>query len=476
MALAKTGDLVPVLSRLERFLAKEGLTVYLVGGFVRDLLLSRQTKDIDIAIAGDAFQVGQKLAQAWEGHFVPLDEARGMARIIIPEEGLSIDMVSLRGEVEQDLRSRDFTVDAMAIKLGEEEVIDPLNGRADLKRGLIRLSSESALVEDPLRLLRAVRLASELGFTIEAETEKLLQKHSDLIAGMAGERLREELMRILSRPGTYDWFRFLDKVGLLGSLFPELSAAKGVQQPPEHFWNVFDHSLETVRAVESLLQEGSWGEAVSLAPWSPQLAEYFHEDVSSFPRKALVKLAALLHDVAKPQTRTVEESGKMRFLGHAQEGAATARGIMERLRFSQREIKFVDSLIYHHLRPAQMGDGGLPTPRAIYRFFRDTQEAAIASLFLSLADHLAARGPQLIEESWRGHIQQTQYILDEYLHRQQEVKPPKILDGHDLIRIFELKPGPVVGQLLDVVKEAQAAGEVSSREEALDLVKRQLGQ
>jgi poly(A) polymerase len=164
----------------------------------------------------------------------------------------------------------------------------------------------------------------------------------------------------------------------------------------------------------------------------------------------------------------------MRFLGHTKEGAAIVVNILERLRFSGREIKLVETMVQHHLRPMQMSNNGLPTRRAIYRYFRDTGETGIDILFMSLADHLATRGPRLDLTQWREHAQIVEYVLTERFKEESVVLPPKLVDGHDLINIFELSPGPRIGQLLEAVREAYASGELTTREEALDYIRKQL--
>jgi putative nucleotidyltransferase with HDIG domain len=252
-----------------------------------------------------------------------------------------------------------------------------------------------------------------------------------------------------------------------------------VTQPKEHFWDVFDHSLETVSCVERLLRErdnNKEDELITLVSWSPDIAQYFAQDITGGRnRKALLKLAALLHDIGKPAAKTIEQSGRMRFLGHAKEGSAMAVQIMERLRFSNREIKMVQLMVEHHLRPGYLLSEDMPSRRAIYKYFRDTGDVGIDTLFLGLADHLAARGPTLDLEQWRKHAEVTQYILSKWFEEKATVMPPKLIDGHILIEKLGLSPGPQIGQLLEMVREAQAAGEIQTAEEALDFVTRQLG-
>jgi poly(A) polymerase len=245
-----------------------------------------------------------------------------------------------------------------------------------------------------------------------------------------------------------------------------------------HIWDVFEHSIQTVSAVEFLLREGPWEYAgrdvLEAVPWSSRLQEHFNEEIShGSTRRSLLKLAALLHDIAKPGTKTIEE-GRARFLGHPQQGAAAAAAIMTRLRFSHREIELVALLVKYHLRPTQMANEGIPTLRAIYRYFRDTGGEGIDLLFLSLADHLAARGPALDKRQWREHALITEHVLKIHFEEPGLSRPPKIIDGNDIMKAYGLPPGPRIGELLEALKEAQAAGEVKDRQEALSYIARRL--
>ena len=493
-----------LLTDISRFLAKEGVRSYLVGGFVRDVLLGRDTADIDIAVAADALVIAPKLASAFGGRYIPLDEENGVGRVILFDNGTApagvnreLDFTTLKGNIEQDLAQRDFTIDAIAIELERifpetlvahpsdkrdevniipDMLIDPFDGRKDLRQGIVRAVSETAFESDAARLIRAVRLAAELGFSIDSETEALICQHRHLIAGVAGERIREELLRILALPRAGQILAYLEELGLLATLIPELAPAKGVSQPKVHVWDVFDHSIKTVSAAEFLLREGIWehasAEILDSVPWSATLSQHFDQEVGhGSTRRSLLKLAALLHDIAKPQTRTIDEDGRARFLGHHEEGASVAASILERLRFSTRETKLVELMVKHHLRPTQMSHEELPSRRAIYRYFRDTGEAGIDILFLSLADHLATRGSHLDPAQWQEHAQIVEYVLTKHSEEESLSVPPKLIDGHDLINTLGLSPGPRVGELLEAVREAQATGEVTTRQEALRYVK-----
>jgi poly(A) polymerase len=272
----------------------------------------------------------------------------------------------------------------------------------------------------------------------------------------------------------------MDAFGLLTALIPELAPLKGVDQPKEHHWDVFHHSINTVSAADFVLHQGVWeyqnDEVIAKLPWSQQTAAYFDQPVSSgSTRRTLLKLAALLHDIGKPATKAFDDNGKMRFLGHPENGAEAVEKIMQRLRFSAKEIKLVTAMVKYHMRPTQMSQDAMPTSRAIYRFFRDSGDAGIDTLYLSLADHLATRGPNLLPGQWEYHTQLVSNVLQEHF-KQKKTAPIKLLDGNDLINLFSMKPGAAVGELLEAIREAQATGELTCRDDALEFVRKFLGQ
>jgi len=414
------------------------------------------------------------------------------------------DFSPFTGDIESDLARRDFTINAMALELSQFvtasattkvssrksaslltekqsplKFIDPFSGEEDLRDKIVRGVSEQIFEADAARLLRAVRLAAELDFTIEPETEDLIRRYSQAITEVSGERVREELLRLLTLPRAAYHLRYLDNLGLLLALIPELAESKGVEQPTVHFWDVFEHSLQTVAAIEFLIRESDWehsnDDMLTTAPWSDVIERHLSQEVSSGSNhKVLLKLAGLFHDIAKPMTKSIDDTGRARFLGHTKQGAAMTANILERLRFSNREIRLVESLVYHHLRPVQMAHEEFPTQRAIYRYFRDTGDVGIDILVLALADYLASRGPLASMEEWKKHCQLINYILAEHDKQQAKILPVKLIDGHDIMDTFDLAPGPLIGKLLAIVNEAHASGELSTSEEALALVRREL--
>ena len=463
---------------------------YVVGGTLRDALLDRPIADLDLAVAGDAPGFARALADRLGGHFVLLDEERGTCRVALDQGATRIiDVALLRGDIVSDLGKRDFTIDTLAAPIealaagAAVELIDPHGGERDLRAGVVRLVSEQALVDDPLRLLRAVRLAAQLDFRLAPETAEALRRHAGRLGEAAAERQRDELSRMFATERAGPALRLLDEVGLLERLFPEVTAARGVTQPKEHYYDVFDHLLETVAALDWMLANEEPADARVEPLWralwealavEPALRPYLAVEVSEGrSRAALLKLAGLLHDVAKPETRAPDATGRIRFFGHAELGAETARRVSRRLRFSRREVDLVATLVEEHLRPTQLGGDGPPTRRALFRFFRDTGEAAESVLLLSLADALAARGPGMDLDSWRGYAAYIARVLARRNEDDTIARPPRLLSGNELMAALAIGPGPEVGRLLAAIEEAQAAGEVSTREEALAFARRQ---
>ncbi len=479
-------ETVMLVKRLDEYFSNKKIETYLVGGFVRDILLKRPSADIDIAIKANAQAVAAEVAEAFSGKFVPLDEKNDIARVVLTGDDTPgiLDFSSFQGTIRSDLARRDFTIDAMAVKLSgfhpeiaRNEIIDPFQGWDDIRNGIIRAVSEKVFALDAVRLLRAVRLAGELGFTIEPETESLLREYGHLVFDVPGERVREELLRLLALPGAGRMLKYLDELDMLTGIFPVLEESRGVEQPKEHYWDVLEHSLATVEAMEFILGEGQWehvdGKLLEKVPISEIIRQHLAAEVSSgSTRKSLLKLAALLHDAGKPVTKTFDETGRMRFFGHGQEGAELVTGMLEKLRFSVKEIRTIETEITNHMRPMQMSNEGMPSDRAIYRYFRDTGEAGIDILFLNLADHLAARGPKLDMKGWKEHNSLVEYVIRKKEEKENIVNPPRIIDGYDIMKSLGLDAGPRIGELLEAVREAQASGEIEDREEALSFVKK----
>ena|SRR5579883_329579 len=473
-----------------------GAALYLVGGFVRDALLGRTNRDLDLTVGGDALATARQIARRLGAVVVTLDAERGAYRVALREllAGIAmVDVTRLRAPaIEADLRLRDFTVNAIAVPLADEDggtprLIDPMDGVGDLRRKLLRMAGPTAFTDDPLRPLRGARLAIELDFTIEEETARAARAAAPLLTQVAAERRRDEFSRILASDAAGHGARLMDELGLLSVLLPDLDAARGCTQPPEHYYDVFEHSLATLDALDALLRHEPPDDARERLLWSGAQTVFARvpaararlESIAADERpwRATLKFVGLLHDVAKPETRTVEPAtGRVRFFGHSERGAERAGALARALRFSAREVAYVEKLIAQHLRPGMLASPGQPpTRRALYRLARDLGEHVPDLFLLHLADHAAVRGPRLTAEEWRQHVAYFDALLA-ILYSEKVASLPRLITGDDLIAELGLRPGPLLGRLLEAVREAQAAGEVTDRAGALALARRVLAE
>ena len=481
-----------LLSVAASFFVANDVQAWVTGGYLRDRMLGLSARDIDLTIAGDPLALGAKLADVIDAHFVTLDSDRGHVRLVLRSGDAYVDLTPLRAsDIEADLSLRDYTIDAFGadvgqVASGEFDLLDPTGGQQDLDDNLVRAISEKCLLDDPLRLFRGPRIATQLGFTIEPKTATLIERHAALILEAAPERQREELMRIFGTDTASKGIRLLDSLGLFAHVLPEMEITRGVEQPKEHEYDVLGHSFAAVGVLDFLLSEiepqdpiaGSmWTILWHELEWCEGLREHFQEEiVLGTPRSALLKFTGLLHDIGKPDTKAFQSDGRMRFFGHSDVGAEIAVKLMRRLRFSSREITMVRNMIDAHLRPVQLGEQGAPTRKAIYKFFRDTGEAAIDTMFLSLADHLATVGPRVSIDGFRRHVALIDRILRVRYEESHVISPPKLISGDDLMANLGLEPGPILGLLLEAVREAQASGDVETRAQALEVARRRLAE
>lgn len=470
-----------ILAKLSIFFASRQVSAFLVGGFLRDSLLLTPSKDIDIALPGDPQILGQDLARELGGTYIPLSRTHSVCRIVSKDQAgqqWNIDLAGFSGSIEEDLNRRDFTVDALALPLGSwlhdqwrEVVIDPTGGIADLAQKRIQVTHPQVFEADPGRLLRAVRLASRLRFRLEPETAKLIRSNAYRIEQVSPERVRDEFLAILAGDNARSQLEILDRLDLLCRVIPELAITKGVDQPVVHYWDVWGHSIHAVETAE-LVTKGHQNSAIySNVPWTQESVDYFNQQVSDgHTRRTILKLTALLHDIAKPQTKAQDATGRTRFLGHSEMGAEMAEKRLAHLRLSSRGIAMVSKMVEQHLRPTNMYQGvDLPTNRAIYRYFRDVGDVAIDTLYLAMADYLAAKGPEVLPDDWARHARMMTHILQGGVDQTKPDRPSRLITGHDLIKEFNLSPGPQIGVLIEQINEAQAAGEITSSEQALSM-------
>jgi tRNA nucleotidyltransferase/poly(A) polymerase len=500
--VAATARLSPEALEPLRLAARlhSGKPVYLVGGALRDLFLGRPLADLDLACRG-AQQLARALAARLKGSFVVLDDATQVYRVALPESFgalRQLDVAELQGEgIEDDLRRRDFPLNALALPLREDlpaaisakAVLDPRGGFSDLAAGRLRCEDEKLLKEDPLRLLRAFRIAAQLGFSLEPATLERLAKVHHRVRQPAGERLRAELLLLLNVPGASASLRQMDEARVLTGLFEEMEPARQCAEEYYGAGGVMKHSLDTCERADYLMTH--------IGRVWPEQAEAIENRMSEGgPNfRALVMLAAFLHDVAKPETaRTVE--GRLRFFAHDSIGAQRVEAILKKLRCSGEETALIKAVVLHHLRPGHLATSGVITEKALYRFFRDLGPHALPLLFACWADHasylsqdrvsralktaalepgqgkaaLARLKPQEARKTIY-HLQVISLLVRRLFDEQRKPVPDRLLNGTEVMKLLGLKPGPQVGEWLERLREAQAEGKLSTRDEALAWLK-----
>jgi putative nucleotidyltransferase with HDIG domain len=472
--------------------------VYLVGGAIRDALLNRPNYDLDFVVPGNAMKLARQIANDLGAAYFPLDTQRKVARLIlepgkhsdIPGSNQTrIDFSTFQGaDLISDLQGRDFTINAMAVEVHQlQTLIDPLGGAADLASKHLRACSQQSILDDPVRILRAVRLSVELGLSIRSETLQQLRQATGQLLEVSAERLRDELFRILSQTHSSSSLRFLDKLSALEYVLPDLISLKDIQQSPPHIMDVWDHTMDILVQLENLLEVlapefnpdkvGNLAMglvALRLGRYRQQIKEHLSQTLN--PERShhgLIFLAGLYHDVGKQKTRTVDENGKVQFIDHEQIGGKIIEKRGKALKLSNREIERLVTIIRHHMRPSLLSHTmEIPSKKAVYRFFRDTGAAGVDICLLSMADILATYGPTLPPERWEWHLDVVRVLLNAWWEdRTGSILPLPLLNGDTLMEELELSPGPVVGDLLDAIREAQVAGDIVSKQEALDLAR-----
>jgi len=494
----------PAFQALLAAFQQQNVPIYVVGGVVRDFLLRRQDKitDLDLVVEHSAIPLARQVADRLGWAFYPLDEARDVARLVFTAnigQPLICDIARQRGEgIEHDLLLRDFTINALAFVLkrpGQVELIDICQGQADLQARLVRRVSAASLADDPIRLLRAIRLAVQLDFTLDEQTRLQIKRMCSTVALASAERVRDELWKMLTTDEPARAIDGLHQVGLLTYVLPEVAHLDGVAQSYPHHEDVYHHSL---RVAQHAVQLRNWllGNPViatelptqlwqqALAPRLNQLRYHFQGAIAGErTRVEWLVWHALLHDIGKPITRTVETEPddhiRYRFLEHERVGAELAESRLNALRFSRQECVVTRTVIENHMRPHLLSAAFIGKPisrRARYRFYRYThnrqieQPIAIDTLLLAIADYQSTYR-DMPPPHWLGYLQHIDellgFVLDADGIAASQQSP--LLDGHTLMQRFQLSPGRQIGQLLEHILEAQAAGEIQTKEEAIQL-------
>lgn len=480
-------SVIETLSHICNWMRGKRVPVFLVGGLLRDQLLGRVSAvpNVDLAVAGDALTLAREMAESFGAAYVPLDEEERTARIVLTlkdGEGarrLEIDISALRGRnLEEDLSRRDFTINAIAISLEEwlkdplhpKNLTDPLAGVQAIKKGALIACSDQAFAEDPLRILRGVRLAAQLEWTLDSSLEARMRLSVKDLDHVSAERIREEWLSMCETNRAGDAMDRLNVLGVIDIVIPELVLGRGMDQGPFHHLDVLAHEIEAVHQADRMLEDL----AEFSEPLCSALTDYRDEVVSDQrTRKALIKFSTLVHDVGKPANKQVHDDGEIWFIGHEHTGAELVSEIVSRLKFSNRESEIIVQLVRHHLRPGFLSREPELTRRAVHRFYKELGDNGPACGLAWWADRMATRGPQSRVSEIDQQRARLEELLNPYFFQAETlVKPPRLVDGHKIMEILDLAPGSMVGRLLAVIEEAQAEGSVTTTEEALALARR----
>jgi poly(A) polymerase len=444
-------------------LEEQSGAAWIVGGAIRDALLGERVADADLAVdPGREEEAARAIARVAGGFAFVLSEEHATWRAVSSDDGWHVDVAGLRAPtIEADLRARDFALNAIAVPLAGGEPIDPTGGLADAEARMLRAASEAAFEQDPIRLLRAARLAAGHGLEIEAGTAELARAGASRAADPAGERQFAELRGIVDGPDPLRGIALVDELGITPVVLPELDALRGVRQNPNHHLDVLGHTL-------TVLEE--WlGVETDVAAFAGELGgeieEFLAEPLADeLTRRGAIRFGALFHDLGKPDTRS-EGTGYVTFIGHDEVGARITGAICRRLRTSRKLSAELEGLALHHLRLGFLIHQRPLSRRAVYDYLVATEPVSVDVTLLSVADRLAARGegPIASSEMVEAHLELAREMLRDALawHREGPPRPP--VSGDDLAAELGIAPGPEMGRVLEELRAAAFAGEVSGR-------------
>lgn len=481
---------------------------YYVGGIVRSSLLKRFSTDIDLTLpAADVKPAALALAKKLKAAVFEMDAQYGVWRVVTHRDKIQLDLTAYQGRnLKEDLLRRDFAFNALAYPVGacpqiqiipqkegtahillkrlkRSEIIDYAHGLEDIKAKRICATNPRVFQEDPLRMLRAFRCGAELGFTIDPRTLKQIKKDAGRISQPAGERVHEELTRLFTTSRAYENLLQMDACGLLTALLPELEPQRTCAEVYYGAGGVLKHTLLVFERMEYLLDH-----------LDRAFPKYFRKLAFAQQQKPLFKMAALLHDIAKPATAKMKD-GRLRFFYHEQKGAKMAKAILERLHYSRADIRLICAMIGEHLRPSNLASNDVITDRGAYHFFRDLAEAALPLLLLCWADYTSYVTPAQVkrllpkstlpmmslEQAKRTanvgktlrHMQVLTLLLKKYFSRSKRIQPTRLITGRDVMDVLGLPPSPRIGEILEEVAVAQVEGKIKDRAGALAFLKQQ---
>lgn len=469
-----------IILSLAEHAESESVQLFLVGGTVRDLMLNKRISDIDFTMSGDVIGFSKRFGEDVNAKVIIIGEETDTVRIMFHHGSFYMDFSKMRGNnIIEDLMSRDLTINSMAInfnslvKAKKPELIDPCNAIHDLKNKYINFTSQTSIIDDPIRILRAYRFSALLDFIITEQAKFMIREYRTLIKTVAGERVRDELFKILSMNNSVYYLREMDSVGLFEEIFPEIVPMKGMMQNDYHHLDVWDHSVLTMENFEK--------EPIPevLSDYKDYIESYLdYEIVKGRNRKILLKLASLFHDVGKPSTRTIDINGRIKFFEHYNVGAEIAVNISSRLKLSKKENTFICNIIKNHMYPLMMSISKRKQTtkqlrRMIRQYIQNVGLLWLPIILISYADMRATKGIRNKPDDIDNMLDLIKMIANIYFN---EIYPslPVIITGEELMREFNLSPGPIIGEILKKIRSAQIEENVKTPSEALELARKLL--
>jgi tRNA nucleotidyltransferase/poly(A) polymerase len=449
-------------ARMVREALGDSQRAWLVGGVVRDALLNRELLDLDIVVDGDAGDPARRWARLHGGTPFPLSDRFGCWRVT--DADVQLDVCSWRdGSLDADLAARDFAANAVAVDVAEPLVaIDPHGGVADIASRTLRMVSTQGLDDDPLRLLRAARIAHTLGFTIDDATVAAIRERALAASTPSGERIFAELCLLVEAPESRRALRLLDDLGLVASLLPELERCKGCEQSRYHHLDVFEHTIAVLDNVEDIAAAPS--HYLGSPPHVPE--PVFDDGV-----RRVLRFAALAHDLGKPDTHTVNpDTGRIGFVGHDSVGVDIVDAMCERWATSNRFRDALRLLTRTHLALGWLLHGDLDA-RASWRYRRHVDPYAAEAIVLSVADRLATAGLDDRRRWVRAHVSVAQRLWADHWAEVHAGIPSPLLNGDEIAEAAGITPGPQLGELVKALAQEQAASTVTTVDEAREFVR-----
>lgn len=433
--------------------------IYLVGGAVRDYLLGKTTCDKDILV-NNAESFAKEFAKKNNATFITLDSENKIYRVVLKDKINYLDITEpIEGSLEKDLRRRDFTINAIAINLKTDEIVDINNGQEDISNRVIRSISEDNLVDDPLRILRAFRFSATLGFEIEQGTLEQIKRHKNLILNPAKERVNYEILKLFQ--GEYTPQVLLMASDIIELLYPVFTDVKKVPKNTHHHLGLYEHSVETVNQIQQIYNNSS-----------DEVKEHMNKvDFGGFSRLAHLKFAGFFHDIGKFSTWTIE-GDRHRFIKHDDVGSKMAKEILKQNKFSKKQIEYITSMIKNHIYPSQVVSAENINDKIYMRYIRKMEDNVIDNIILAQADRLSARGPAITDDIVKDNIDRLNKLLEFYIMIKPKLKPiPKFLTGQEIMEIKNIPQSPILGNIISALKEEQLEGNILTKAEAVEFVK-----